>query len=128
MTIEHFVIIFNFSFSNKPCYRNFCKQFLVRQILCFRKLSSMIRSLCFCFVILDQALVKRFALVMNAITKFFAGLWITITWTSISAFNQGIARSNVIQKMVYNNYCSHHRKNTPEKQERKFVAQRFFSC
>ena len=82
----------------------------------------------FCFVITVQALVKRFSPLMNAITKFFAGLSITVAGTSIGAFKLGITGPNVIQKMVYNDYGRDHRKNNPEKHERKFLAQRFFHC
>ena len=38
-----------------------------------------------------RPLVKRFALVINTITKFCAGLWIFIARTSIYAFQQRIA-------------------------------------
>ena len=45
---------------------------------------------------LGQAIAKRFAFIINAITKFFAGLWITIIGTHIHTFVLGIARSNII--------------------------------
>ncbi len=56
----------------------------------------LICSLCCCFVILGQALAKRFALVINAITKCFAGLWIAIAGTPIRTFLRGITRSDII--------------------------------
>ena len=86
----------------------------------------MIRLLCFCFVIPDQALPKWFALLMNAITEFFASFWTTVTRASIGALNQGIPGPDIIQKLVYNYYYSYHRKKTPEKQKREIAVQRFF--
>jgi hypothetical protein len=65
---------------------------------------------------------------MNAITKFQTGLWITAASAPISTFDQGITRPDIIQELVYNNHCSDHCNNRPEKQPRKLVAQRLFPC
>lgn len=49
-----------------------------------------------CLLVSIQALTKRFALVVNTITKFLTSLSVVIICTSITAFIQGIARADII--------------------------------
>ncbi len=55
-----------------------------------------------CIAILNKAFARRLASVVNAITKFSGGFWISIERRSISEFCCGISSSNSSKKQIRN--------------------------
>lgn len=75
-----------------------------------------------------QALAKRFAFIIDTITKLHAGFWVIVPWTGICAFNVRVTGSYVIHEMVDQYYGSRGRDYACEEDYREPVAQLLAIC